>query len=119
HRVSGSPPGEGPAPPRHGRLGGGTRTGGGIVTGPLAGVRIIELSGLGPTPYGVMLLADLGAEVIRVDRVAAAQGKPGTEVTNIGMSRNRRSIAIDLKSPAGLQVLLELVDTADVLVEGF
>lgn len=89
------------------------------MTGPLAGVRIIELSGLGPTPYGVMLLADLGAEVIRVDRVAAAQGKPGTEVTNIGMSRNRRSIAIDLKSPAGLQVLLELVDTADVLVEGF
>lgn len=89
------------------------------MTGPLAGVRIVELSALGPTPYGVMLLADLGAEVIRVDRIAAAQGRPGTESTNIGMARNRRSITVDLKSPAGLQVLLDLVDTADVLVEGF
>jgi len=89
------------------------------VSGPLTGVRIVELAGLGPAPYGVMLLADLGAEVIRVDRAAAARGELGAEASMIGLSRNRRSVAVDLKSASGVELLHRLVDDADVLVEGF
>jgi alpha-methylacyl-CoA racemase len=89
------------------------------VTGPLHGVRIVELAAIGPVPYGVMLLADLGAAVVRVDRVAAATGVPGAEVSMLGLSRNRRSVAIDLKAAEGLEVVRRLVATADVFVEGF
>jgi len=89
------------------------------VAGPLQGVRIVELAAIGPAPYGVMLLADLGAEVIRVDRVAAATGAPGAEVSMVGLSRNRRSIAVDLKTSAGVEVVRRLAATADVFVEGF
>lgn len=89
------------------------------MAGPLQGVRIVELAAIGPAPYGVMLLADLGAEVIRVDRVAAAAGAPGAEVSMVGLSRNRRSIAVDLKTPAGVEVVHRLAATADVFVEGF
>jgi alpha-methylacyl-CoA racemase len=71
------------------------------VTGPLTGVRVIELAAIGPAPYGVMLLADLGAEVIRVDRAAAARGEVGMEASMVGLSRNRRSVGVDLKSEAG------------------
>jgi alpha-methylacyl-CoA racemase len=88
-------------------------------TGPLAGVRIVELAAIGPAPFGVMLLADLGADVIRVDRTGAAQGRPGAEVSMHGLSRNRRSIAVDLKNEAGRDVVRALIDEADVLVEGF
>jgi alpha-methylacyl-CoA racemase len=85
------------------------------VTGPLEGVRVVELAGIGPAPFGVMLLADLGAEVVLVDRAASAgRGSQGG-----ALSRNRRSIAVDLKSAAGRDVVLRLVETADVLVEGF
>jgi alpha-methylacyl-CoA racemase len=82
-------------------------------------VRIVELAAIGPAPYGVMLLADLGAEVIRVDRVAAAQGRPGAEASMVGLSRNRRSIAVDLKQPEGIEVVRRLSRSADVVVEGF
>ena len=88
------------------------------MPGPLAGITVIELAAIGPAPLGVMLLADLGADVIRVDRVAAAKGKPGMEISMVGLGRNRRSIAVDLRTPAGVDVLLRLVDDADVLVEG-
>ncbi|MCW2885180.1 MAG: L-carnitine dehydratase/bile acid-inducible protein [Streptosporangiaceae bacterium] len=85
--------------------------------GPLAGVRVIELAGIGPGPFAAMLLADLGAEVIRVDRASAV--KPvhgaGTEFTN----RGKRSIGVDLKSEQGKEVVLRLVEQADVLIEGF
>jgi alpha-methylacyl-CoA racemase len=85
------------------------------MSGPLEGVRVVELAGIGPAPFGVMLLADLGAEVILVDRAASAgRGSQGG-----ALSRNRRSIAVDLKSEAGREVVLELVKGADVLVEGF
>jgi alpha-methylacyl-CoA racemase len=85
------------------------------VSGPLEGVRIVELAGIGPAPFGVMLLADLGAEVILIDRAASVgRGSQGG-----ALSRNRRSIAVDLKSDAGRDVVLRLVETADVLVEGF
>jgi alpha-methylacyl-CoA racemase len=85
---------------------------------PLSGVRVVEISAIGPAPFGVMLLADLGAEVIRVDR-AASVGSGGPEATMRGVSRGRRSIAVDLKNDLGVDVVLRLVDTADVLVEGF
>ncbi len=89
------------------------------MPGPLDGITIIELSAIGPVPFGVMLLADLGADVVRIDRVAAAKGNPGTEASMFGLSRGRRSIAVDLKSEAGRDVVLRLVDGADVFVEGF
>ncbi|MQY09568.1 CaiB/BaiF CoA transferase family protein [Actinomadura macrotermitis] len=86
--------------------------------GPLSGVRVIELAGIGPGPFAAMLLADLGADVIRVDRASAVRGAGatgGTDFTN----RGKRSIAIDLKSEAGREVVLRLVEKADVLLEGF
>lgn len=89
------------------------------MSGPLEGVRVVELAAIGPAPLGVMLLADLGAEVVRVDRVAAAEGAPGAEITMHGLSRNRRSVAVDLKHHRGREVVLELTDRADVFVEGF
>lgn len=88
------------------------------MSGPLTGTRVVELAAIGPAPFGVMLLADLGAEVIRVDRLAAAKGQPGAEISMRGMSRNRRSVGVDLKSEEGREVVLRLVETADVLVEG-
>ena len=85
------------------------------MSGPLDGIRVVELAGIGPAPFGVMLLADLGAEVILVDRAASAgRGSQGG-----ALSRNRRSIAVDLKNEAGRDVVLQLVASADVLVEGF
>ena len=86
--------------------------------GPLAGTRVLEIAAIGPAPFGVMLLADLGAEVIRVDRVASLT-HPGAELSMHGLSRGRRSIAVDLKQPEGRDVVLRLAAGADVLVEGF
>lgn len=82
--------------------------------GPLNGIRIIELAGLGPGPFCAMLLADLGAEVIRVDR----PGESGLLGLDRVMRRNRRSLGLDLKHPAALAVLLDLITTGDVLIEG-
>jgi alpha-methylacyl-CoA racemase len=92
------------------------------MAGPLAGLRVIEMVGLGPCPFAAMMLADMGAEVIRIDRKAApAAGGPfpmlGTKYDV--MARSRRSLALDLKQPQGREVLLQLVDKADVLLEGF
>jgi alpha-methylacyl-CoA racemase len=83
------------------------------MTAPLAGLRVIEFAGIGPGPYACLLLAELGAEVIRVDR-AAAGGLFSSEVLN----RSRPSVAIDLKSPAGVETVLRLIEGADVVVEG-
>jgi alpha-methylacyl-CoA racemase len=85
--------------------------------GPLSGVRVIELAGIGPGPFAAMLLADLGAEVIRVDRWSGGGGSPmpSKDMTN----RGKRSIAVDLKSDQGKEVVLRLVERADVLLEGF
>lgn len=88
------------------------------MAGPLTGTTIVEVAAIGPAPFGVMLLADLGADVIRVDRVSSVTN-PGQEITMVGLSRGRRSVAVDLKHPDGLDVLLRLTDRADVLVEGF
>jgi crotonobetainyl-CoA:carnitine CoA-transferase CaiB-like acyl-CoA transferase len=85
--------------------------------GPLHGVRVIEIASLAPAPFGCMVLADLGADVLRVDR---AGGGDGLDLAPAGpLARSRRSIALNLKDPAGIDVLLRLADTADVLVEAF
>ena len=86
--------------------------------GPLAGLRVVELAGIGPGPHAAMLLADLGAEVLRVDRPGGqplSAGAPRADLLN----RGRRSVAVDLRRPAGVQVVLDLAARADVLVEGY
>ena len=84
--------------------------------GPLNGFKIIELAGIGPGPFCGMMLADMGAEVIRVERIAAAQA---AEAPKDVLTRNRRSIAVDLKNPKGVETVLRLVEGADGLIEGF
>jgi alpha-methylacyl-CoA racemase len=85
--------------------------------GPLDGVRVIEIASLAPAPFGCMVLADLGADVLRIDRAerSGPQARPPADP----LSRGRRSIGLNLKDPAGLDLLLRLVNEADVLVEGF
>ncbi|MEO3747666.1 CaiB/BaiF CoA-transferase family protein [Plantactinospora sp. B5E13] len=89
------------------------------ATGPLRGLRVIELAGIGPAPFAAMVLADLGADVIRIDRVTEVRperfGTPHPDLLN----RGRRSLAVDLRKPDGRRLVLELTRTADVLVEGF
>ncbi len=82
--------------------------------GPLQGVRVIEIAGIGPGPFCAMLLADLGGEVVRIDR---PEGADGGRVDVLG--RGRRSVVVDLKHPRGAEVVLGLVAGADVLIEGF
>jgi alpha-methylacyl-CoA racemase len=84
-------------------------------TGPLRGVRVVELAGIGPGPHACMILADLGADVIRVDRPG---GQPLTGGPHDLLNRGRPSVALDLKHPDGVATVLDLVETADVLVEG-
>ena len=88
--------------------------------GPLKGYRVIEMAGIGPAPFACMLLSDMGAEVIRVDRREAADlGLPGRSPKFNVLERGRRSIAVDLKSEAGRDVVRRLVAKADALIEGF
>ena len=84
--------------------------------GPLNGVKVIELGGIGPGPFAGMLLCDMGAEVVRVDRAAAAGQRTGTDSIT---SRGRRAVAIDLKNPDGVECVLRLVERADGLIEPF
>jgi alpha-methylacyl-CoA racemase len=79
---------------------------------------VVEVAGIGPAPFAAMVLADLGAEVVRVDRTNAVGGDPKAARYDI-LSRGRRSVAIDLKSEGGAEVMLRLISQADVLVEGF
>lgn len=87
------------------------------MSGPLTGLRVVELAGIGPGPHAAMVLADLGADVVRVERPVGsldlAGGKPDF------LLRGRRSVAADLKSPEGRELVLRLVAKADVLIEGF
>lgn len=85
--------------------------------GPLAGVRVVELAGIGPGPFAAMVLADLGADVVRVDRPGGGglAVNPVYDITN----RNKRSVLIDLKSAEGPARVLDLVERADILIEGF
>src|SRR5438874_1630713 len=84
--------------------------------GPLEGFKIIEMAGIGPGPFAAMMLADMGAEVVRVDRLAyRGNADPARDVLN----RGRRSVAVDLKHPDGVQAVLRLAERADALLEGF
>lgn len=95
------------------------------MSGPLAGLRVVEFAGVGPGPFCAMMLSDLGADVVRLDRPAApdagdAGGGGGmASVTDGIMGRGRRSVALDLKHPDGLATALDLVAGADALVESF
>lgn len=87
------------------------------ATGPLVGVRVLELSGIGPGPFAASILGDLGADVVRIDR-------PGGSTTGIpeeldALRRGRRSAALDLRDPAGVNALLTMIESADVLIEGY
>ena len=85
--------------------------------GPLHGVKVIELASLAPAPFGCMILSDLGADVLRVERPEACG--PAAAVPVDPLTRGRRSIGLNLKDPGGVELLLGLVAQADVLVEGF
>ena len=92
------------------------------MTGPLQGFRVVELAGIGPGPFAAMLLADMGAEVIRIDRSFTPKHDiSGSDraVNPDTLQRGRRSVALDLKSPDGIATLLDLVVGADALLEGF
>ena len=87
--------------------------------GPLAGIRVIELAGVGPGPMCAMLLADLGATVLRIDRKQPAELGIKRPLNFDLLLRNRKSIALDLKDPAAVALALELISKADALIEGF
>src|SRR3989304_2934450 len=90
-----------------------------MSTGPLGGFKVVEIAGIGPGPFCAMMLADMGAEVLRVDRTAEADigfaGDPRKSLLN----RGRRSVAVDLKNAAGIGAVKRLVAGADALIEGF
>ena len=89
------------------------------MPGPLAGYRVIEIAGIGPGPFAAMMLADMGADVLRVDRAQAVSETPPARPSLDFLNRSRRSVGIDLKHPDGVETLLRLVERADALIEGF
>ena len=88
------------------------------TSGPLAGVRVVELAGIGPGPFAAMMLADLGADVIRVNRPGGGALQVAPADGDI-LARGRPSVVIDMKSPRGVELVLDLVERADILLEGF
>ncbi len=90
------------------------------MAGPLTGYRIIEIAGIGPGPFAAMMLADMGADVIRVERAGAVRGPaPDGQPHGDVLKRGRRNVAIDLKHPDGVATVLRLCERADALIEGF
>lgn len=89
------------------------------MSGPLAGVRVIELASIGPIPFCGMVLSDMGCDVVRVDKVADAATADPSRAAGAVLDRGRRSIAVDLKAAHGREIVLQLVDRADVLIEGY
>jgi len=88
--------------------------------GPLSGLRIIEMAGLGPAPFAGMLFSDLGADVIRIDRKASAASGGFDRVKEANfVDRGRRTLALDLKKPEAIETALELIANSDALIEGF
>ena len=89
------------------------------MPGPLAGTKVIEIAGIGPGPFCAMMLADMGADVVRVDRAQnVSGGDPASPPADV-LNRGRRSIAVDLKHPDGVETVLSLIESADALIEGF
>lgn len=89
------------------------------ISGPLRGLKVLELAGLGPAPFAAMMLADMGAEVVRIERRAQVSAGDKSGVSRDLLNRGRRSIGIDLKHASGAEVVLRLSEQADVLIEGF
>ena len=89
------------------------------MPGPLQGFRVIEMAGIGPGPFCAMLLADMGAEVIRVQAKGTRPAMPLMNTPYDVLARGRRSMSIDLKKPGGCEAVLKLVTRADALIEGF
>ena len=89
------------------------------MSGPLRGVRVVELAGIGPGPFAAMVLSDLGADVVRIDRAQAVFGGDPDQPPRDILNRGRRSIGVDLKHPDGVETVLRLVESADALIEGF
>jgi alpha-methylacyl-CoA racemase len=87
--------------------------------GPLQGVKVVELAGIGPGPFCGMALADMGATVVRVDRAASVRDVPPTRAWPEATGRGRQSVGVDLKHPDGVATVLRLVEQADALIEGF
>lgn len=87
--------------------------------GPLAGIRIVELGGIGPGPFAALLLADLGAEIVRIDRIVASDSGIAVDEKYNLLNRSRRSIAMDLKHPQAVAAVLRMLEQADALIEGF
>ncbi|MEY3615240.1 MAG: alpha-methylacyl-CoA racemase [Actinomycetota bacterium] len=88
------------------------------MAGPLSGIRVVEIAGIGPGPFAAMMLADMGAEVVRVDRAQSVRDGASGAHWDV-MLRGRRNVALDLKHPEGVATLLHLVQHADALIEGF
>jgi alpha-methylacyl-CoA racemase len=88
------------------------------MAGCLQGYKIIELAGIGPAPFACMVLSDMGAEVVRIDRAQLVRPDSGSARTNV-LDRGRRSVGVDLKQPDGRDLVLSLVEKADALIEGF
>ncbi|MDF3281598.1 MULTISPECIES: CaiB/BaiF CoA-transferase family protein [unclassified Gordonia (in: high G+C Gram-positive bacteria)] len=89
------------------------------MSGPLEGIRVLEMAGLGPTPHACMVLADLGADVVQVRRPGGTVGPDGIADADAGLWRGRRVIDADLKDPDTIDALRQLLSHADILVEGF
>lgn len=87
------------------------------MPGPLSGIRVVELPAVGPVPFAGMLLADLGAEVVRIDKLAESGPFDALNATALG--RGRRSLALDVRKPGGAEAVLRLCESADALIEGF
>src|SRR5260370_39143873 len=89
------------------------------MVGPLSGLRVLEVGGIGPIPFCGMILSDFGADVVRIERVSSASPPTTTSEEPGGiLGRNRKVIGVDLKAPGGGEGLLSLVDHMDVLIEG-
>ena len=91
------------------------------ATGPLSGLKVVEIAGIGPGPFAAMLLADLGADVLRLDRRdgAAIVRALGLDARKDVLNRGRASVALDLKHPSAVELVLDLVASAEALIEGF
>ena len=87
--------------------------------GPLKGIRILEIAGIGPGPFAGMMLSDMGADVVRVDRADRVRGGDPDNPPKDVLARGRRSVAVDLKNPDGIELVLQMVEQSDVVIEGF
>lgn len=89
------------------------------MSGPLSGVKVLEVAGIGPGPFGAMLLADMGADVVRLDRASDIDNGTAERGKRDLLRRNRKSLAVDLQKPEGVEMVLKMCETADVIMEGF